>query len=131
MAPRSSRLPLGAKALDILHDSIPETHGNVFLAYTYRLPGSWFANFEEEAFRSALAAATSRRAEALAYLASAICQQGRYAEAEAMARQALEAKPTGMAAGVARSTICRARQAVGPAAGSSGTAAGAPEPQRM
>lgn len=116
-------LGLKEQAVDLTRAAIADLKGNRLLGEAYAvlgtllLPHRPFADVTppgsapaaEEAFRNALAAGTRNRGQALSGMADAIVQQGRYAEAAAIARQALEAKATGPAAGVARSTICRAR----------------------
>jgi len=118
-----AHLGLNDRAIDFTREAITELKGNRLQGEAYTLlgtlllPNRLFADVTpsgsapaaEEAFRSALAAGTHDRGQVLAGMSDAILQQGRYAEAASIARQALEAKATGRAAGIARSTICRAR----------------------
>lgn len=120
-----AQLGLNSRAIDFTREAIAELKGNRLQGEAYTvlgtllLPHRLFADVTppgsapaaEEAFRNALAAGTRDRGQALAGMSDAILQQGRYAEAASIARQALEAKAKGPAAGIARSTICRARSA--------------------
>jgi TonB family protein len=109
-----SRLGRNESALDLTRQAIAALQGDLLLGRAYCQLGdrllSGSADAAEEAYGKALAPGASYRAEALAGMAVAQRLQGRYTEAAATAVQAIAAQPSGGNAGLARSTICKARR---------------------